>query len=79
MYVKVRVYPGMKKEKVTEIGPHHYECILKAPAKRNLANERLREIIADIYKVALPAVRIVTGHRSPSKLLEVSLPTHKPN
>jgi uncharacterized protein YggU (UPF0235/DUF167 family) len=72
MYVKVHVYPGMKKEKITETTINTYELILKAPAERNAANVRVREIIADIYCVPITAVRIITGHHSPSKILDVT-------
>jgi uncharacterized protein YggU (UPF0235/DUF167 family) len=71
MYVKVRVYPGMKKETVTKLEDHHFEIVTKAPAERNAANQRIREIIAEQYDVPVKAVRFVTGHHSPSKILEV--------
>ncbi len=51
MYVKVRVYAGMKKEQVNKVEVNHFEIITKAPAQRNVANHRVREIIADIYGV----------------------------
>ncbi len=71
MYVKVRVYPGMKKEKVTKLGVNHFEIITKAPAEQNAANHRVREIIADAYGVTTKQVRLVSGHHHPSKILEV--------
>jgi len=71
MYVKVRVYPGMKKETVTKLGEHHFEIITKAPAEQNLANDKVREVIADQYGVTAKQVRMVTGHRSQSKILDV--------
>ena len=71
MYVKVHVYPGMKKEKVISVAEHVYEFVLKEPAARNAANNRTKALVAELYKVNLSAVRIVTGHRSPSKMLEV--------
>jgi uncharacterized protein YggU (UPF0235/DUF167 family) len=72
MYVRVHVYPGMKKEKVTVTRPNDYEIVIKAPAERNAANTRVREIIAETYKVPLAAVRIVSGHHSSRKILEVT-------
>ncbi|MBP6923971.1 MAG: DUF167 domain-containing protein [Candidatus Pacebacteria bacterium] len=71
MYIKVRVYPGMKKESITKVGEDSFEVITKAPAERNLANVRVRELIAVQYEVPVSAVRFVTGHHSPSKILEV--------
>ena len=71
MYVKVRVYAGMKKEQITKLEVNHYEIITKAPAQRNAANHRVREIIADIYGVSVNQVRLISGHHHPSKILEV--------
>lgn len=71
MYVKVHVYPGMKKERVTKKGEHSFEIVTKAPAERNAANHRIRELIAELYNVDEGRVRLVSGHRSPSKILEV--------
>jgi uncharacterized protein YggU (UPF0235/DUF167 family) len=71
MYIKVHVYAGMKKESVVETKKDTFEIITKAPAERNLANERVRDVIADIYGVTRKQVRIVNGHHNPSKLLEV--------
>lgn len=71
MYVKVHVYAGMKKEVVTEVKDNVYEIVTKVPAERNLANQKVREIIAEQYGVSVKAVRIVSGHHNPSKLLEV--------
>jgi uncharacterized protein YggU (UPF0235/DUF167 family) len=71
MYVKVRVYAGMKKEKVTKLETNHFEIITKAPAAQNAANHRVLEIIADIYGVTTKQVHLVSGHHHPSKILEV--------
>ena len=71
MYIKVRVYPGMKKELVRKIATDSFEIITKAPAERNQANVRVRELMAMQYEVPISAVRLVTGHHSPSKILEV--------
>jgi uncharacterized protein YggU (UPF0235/DUF167 family) len=71
MYVKVRVYPGMKNESFKKIKDDSFEIITKAPAERNLANMRVRELIAKEYDVPVSAVRMVSGHHNPSKILTV--------
>lgn len=71
MYVKVHVYAGMKKEQVKKLKDNSYEIVTKSPAERNIANEKVREVIANEYQVSKKAVRIVNGHHNPSKLLEV--------
>jgi uncharacterized protein YggU (UPF0235/DUF167 family) len=71
MYVKVRVYPDNKKEVVEKLREGHYEIRVKEPAERNLANNRVRILIGREYGVDDNQVRIVTGHHSPVKILDV--------
>ena len=71
MYVKVRVYAGMKNDSLTKLKENHFEIITKAPAQGNAANQRVRELIAIEYEVTSNAVRLVSGHHHPSKILEV--------
>ena len=71
MYVKVRVYPGNKKEILTNVGENRFEARVKEPAERNLANNRVRELIASEYGVSDKQVRIVTGHHSSVKVLDI--------
>jgi uncharacterized protein YggU (UPF0235/DUF167 family) len=72
MYVRVEVYPQSKKEVVKETGENRYEISVKEPAERNLANNRIREIIAKDYGVNLNSVRIISGHQSSRKILSVN-------
>ena len=72
MYIKVKVTAGAKKETIKDLSNNRYEIFVKLPAERNLANTRVREIIASIYKVNIKAVRIISGHQSPSKILSIS-------
>lgn len=72
MYVKVRVVAGMRKEKVTQIDAVTFEMVVKEPAERNLANKRIRILLAQAYNVEERDVRIVTGHHSQSKIFDVT-------
>ena len=73
MYVKVRVVPKTKKEKITKVDDSTFEITVKEPAERNLANERVREILAEQFQVGIKSVRIVTGHHSGSKIFDVKI------
>ena len=73
MYIKVRVFPKSKKEEVVEMDSTHFEIKVKEPAERNLANARVREIVAERLKVPMGKVRIISGHRSLSKILSVDI------
>ena len=46
MYVKVKVTPGSKKELFTKISDDHFEASVKEKAERNMANDRVRELVA---------------------------------
>ena len=71
MYVKVRVVAGMRKEKVQKVDGVTFEMTVKEPAERNLANKRIRTILAEEYNVEIGKVRIVTGHHSQSKIFDI--------
>lgn len=73
MYVKVNVIASSKKEKIEKKGDNRYALSVKEPAERNLANKRVCEIIASIYEINPKAVRIISGHQSPSKILSVNI------
>lgn len=71
MYLKVFVTPGAKKESVEEKnGALHIS--VKEPAAQNFANMRVRELVALRLRIPLAKVRILTGHRSRSKMLSIT-------
>ena len=74
MFIKVKVQAGSKKEKIEKKKENSYVISVKEPAERNLANTRIKEIIASVYEINIKAVRIISGHQSPSKILSINLP-----
>ncbi len=72
MYIKVKVTPSAKKEKVEKGEGDVFKISVKEPTERNLANRRVLEIIADHFGVLPKEVRIISGHHRPNKLLCVS-------
>ncbi|MEO8637363.1 MAG: DUF167 domain-containing protein [Candidatus Taylorbacteria bacterium] len=71
MYIKVRAQAGVTREKIIEKSMTHFEICVKEMPIRNLANKRIIEIISKKFKVPPNKVRIISGHRSPSKILSV--------
>jgi uncharacterized protein YggU (UPF0235/DUF167 family) len=78
MYIHVAVTAGAKKESfssrhggVNKKSADHFIISVKEKAERNMANERVLELIAEHFKIPLNKVRIVNGHRHPSKLIIV--------
>lgn len=71
MYISVRVVAGAKVEKVEELPKGRLKISVKAPAERNLANKRVRELVAAHLHLPLAQVRLLSGHTSPSKIFSV--------
>ncbi len=71
MYIKVTVTPGARKETVEEVGDRTFLVTVRAPAAQNHANTRVRELFAERFAIPLGKVRILTGHRSRSKMLSI--------
>lgn len=71
MYIRVHAIPGAKKETVTKEDDDVLYISVKEPAEQNLANKRIREILAENIGVSVAQVRLLTGHHSRSKLYSV--------
>ena len=71
MYVKVWVVAGAKGDRIAARGEKGFDVWVKAPAEQNLANRRVCELMAVHFGVPVNAVRILSGHHTPSKMLVV--------
>jgi uncharacterized protein YggU (UPF0235/DUF167 family) len=69
MYLKIKVVPDSKVEKVEQIKSDEYRIWVRVPAENNAANSRVLDIVRDMFPDT--SVRIVSGHHSPSKILSV--------
>ncbi len=71
MLVRVRVFPGMRKETIEQVDRTTFVMKLKEKAERGAANRRVREVLAEEFQVPLLHVRLKTGAQSPSKSFEI--------
>ncbi len=71
MYIKVHVIPSAKKEKIEQTKFDHFDVSVKEKPKNNMANVRVREMIAEWFNLPIGKVRIIIGHHSTSKILSV--------
>ena len=71
MYIHIRVTAGAKRETITKADSTHFRISVREPAKRNLANKKIMEIISREFKVPVSVIRIISGHHSPSKIISV--------
>jgi uncharacterized protein (TIGR00251 family) len=67
----VRVQPRASKDEIAGVMDGALKVRLRAPAVENRANEALCEYLAELLKTPKAAVRILSGHRSRNKRVEV--------
>lgn len=70
-HVRIRVTPKSKRESVTEGKKGTLEVLVKEPSEENRANIRALALVASHLGVSVKALRIVRGHHSRGKILEV--------
>jgi len=67
----VRVQPRARKDEISGVMGGALKVRLRAPALEDRANEALCEFLAELLKTPKAAVRILSGHHSRSKRVEV--------
>ncbi len=71
MILAVRVQPRASKDEIAGVMGGALRIRLRAPALEDRANEALCEFLAELLKTPKAAVRILSGHHSRSKRVEV--------
>ena len=71
MILTVRVQPRASKDEIAGVMGGALKVRLQAPAIEDRANEALCEYLAELLKTPKAAVRILSGHHSRSKRVEV--------
>ena len=70
MYLKIKVIPSSKIEKVEKLKDDEYRMWVKVPAENNAANTRVLELVRGLFPGT--SIRIISGHHSPSKILSIN-------
>ncbi|MDO8493695.1 MAG: DUF167 domain-containing protein [bacterium] len=71
MYIKVRVYPGAKKERFKKNKEDSFEVDVREKAEMNMANKRVVALLAENLNFPINKIRLVSGHHSPSKIFNI--------
>lgn len=71
MILRVRVQPRASKTEIAGVMDGALKLRLQAPALEDRANEALCEFLAHLLKTPKSAVRILSGHRSRNKRVEI--------
>ncbi len=71
MLVKVRVFPGSKKEKITKTTDNSFEIKIKEKPERGEANKKLILVLSSYFKIPQSKVRLIKGFRQRNKIFKV--------
>ena len=71
MKIFVKAKPSAKEEKVEKIDDLNYTVSVREPPVKGKANEAIRNALAVYFKTGSSCVRIVTGHTSRNKIIEI--------
>ncbi|MEI6659953.1 MAG: DUF167 domain-containing protein [bacterium] len=73
MYIRVNAIAGAKKESIEKVGENCYDISVREPAERNLANARIRTLLARELSFPEKFVRLISGHQSPHKIFSIDI------
>ena len=69
--INVKAKPNSKHEKVEKVDEQNYIVSVKEPPKKGKANNAIRNALAVYFKIGSSNVRIVSGHSSRNKIIEI--------
>lgn len=73
MYIHVKVQVNTTETSLTQLDAQHLVVTVREPAKRNLANMRVIELLKAHFPQAT-RIQLVSGHHAPSKLFSLQFP-----
>ncbi len=71
MYIKVKVNPGAREDKIKRVAEDGFEISVRAKPENNLANREVVRLLADNLKLPAGKIRLVTGHHNRSKIFDI--------
>lgn len=69
--ISVTVKPNSKSPSVTQLTESEFRVAVRAPSQDGKANRALIELLADHLGIAKSTIKIVRGHHSRHKVIEV--------
>ncbi len=71
MFIKLRVHPGERRDKIIKKAPDTYEIWTKAPPERGLANASAIRLLALEIGTDARRILLIKGAASPAKTVKV--------
>jgi len=73
MFIKVKVYPGSKEERISQLGADRFEARVRELPEQNRANARTKELLAAYFAVPEGKIRLVSGAHKQNKIFEIKM------
>jgi len=70
-FIKLKVHPDSRKEKIDKKQENSFEIWVKAPAERGMANISALNLLGKETGISSSRFRIIKGARSPAKIIQV--------
>ncbi|MCX6813902.1 MAG: DUF167 domain-containing protein, partial [Candidatus Azambacteria bacterium] len=71
MKIFIKAKPSSKEESIKKFSETNFEIWVKEPPVRGLANAAIIKVLARRFGVSLSAVKIISGHTSRQKIVEI--------
>ena len=71
MLIKVKVFPGSKKEEIIKRSEDSFEIKVKAKPVKGLANRAVINTLSLYFKTPISKIRLVKGFKERNKLFEI--------
>lgn len=73
MKILVKAKPNAQKEEVLRVDENHFVVAVKEPPVGGKANEAIVRALAEYFKIPKSQVRIISGHTSRQKVIEIEI------
>jgi uncharacterized protein YggU (UPF0235/DUF167 family) len=70
-FIKLKVYPNSKKNRIIKKAQDSYEIWVKQKAKRGEANASVLKLLSDKTNIALNRLKIIKGANIPNKIVKI--------
>ena len=77
MFIKLKVHPGERRDKLVKKAPDAYEIWTKAPPERGLANASAIRLLSLELGINSKTILLVKGATSPAKIVKIISPAIK--
>ena len=69
--IHIKVFPDAKRQSIEQTADRTLRIFVREPAERNQANKKVLELVADFYNLPKNRLRMITGHRSLKKIIQI--------